>query len=96
VRLFPLSRLVVMMVVVMVVIVVVLRCVCAALLPCPNPEHLPLHRGLHHAKKSEAAGFCYVNDIVLAILELLKYVSYCVDLVLSCFDIVQPSPSVLT
>jgi len=28
--------------------------------------------GLHHAKKSEASGFCYVNDIVLAILELLK------------------------
>lgn len=29
--------------------------------------------GLHHAKKSEASGFCYVNDIVLAILELLKW-----------------------
>jgi len=29
--------------------------------------------GLHHAKKREASGFCYVNDIVLAILELLKY-----------------------
>ena len=29
--------------------------------------------GLHHAKKMEASGFCYVNDIVLAILELLKY-----------------------
>lgn len=29
--------------------------------------------GLHHAKRSEASGFCYVNDIVLAILELLKY-----------------------
>ncbi|KAI3413806.1 putative histone deacetylase 1-A [Globodera pallida] len=29
--------------------------------------------GLHHAKKSEASGFCYANDIVLAILELLKY-----------------------
>lgn len=29
--------------------------------------------GLHHAKKSEAAGFCYMNDIVLSILELLKY-----------------------
>lgn len=29
--------------------------------------------GLHHAKKQEASGFCYVNDIVLAILELLKY-----------------------
>lgn len=32
--------------------------------------------GLHHAKKSEASGFCYVNDIVLAILELLKYGQY--------------------
>jgi len=29
--------------------------------------------GLHHAKKFEASGFCYVNDIVVAILELLKY-----------------------
>ncbi|KAL4198536.1 hypothetical protein AMTRI_Chr03g46370 [Amborella trichopoda] len=29
--------------------------------------------GLHHAKKCEASGFCYVNDIVLAILELLKW-----------------------
>ena len=29
--------------------------------------------GLHHAKKMEASGFCYVNDIVLGILELLKY-----------------------
>ncbi|KAL6509916.1 Homeobox protein HD-1 [Orobanche gracilis] len=29
--------------------------------------------GLHHAKKCEASGFCYVNDIVLAILELLKF-----------------------
>ncbi|KAK4052999.1 histone deacetylase [Microbotryomycetes sp. JL221] len=28
--------------------------------------------GLHHAKKSEASGFCYINDIVLAILELLR------------------------
>jgi len=28
--------------------------------------------GLHHAKKSEASGFCYVNDIVIGILELLK------------------------
>ena len=29
--------------------------------------------GLHHAKKEEASGFCFVNDIVVAILELLKY-----------------------
>ncbi|ETO31822.1 hypothetical protein RFI_05297 [Reticulomyxa filosa] len=29
--------------------------------------------GLHHAKKAEASGFCYTNDIVLGILELLKY-----------------------
>jgi histone deacetylase HOS2 len=28
--------------------------------------------GLHHAKKFEASGFCYVNDVVLAILELLR------------------------
>ena len=29
--------------------------------------------GLHHAKHGEASGFCYVNDIVLAIIEMLKY-----------------------
>ncbi|KAF8821066.1 histone deacetylase HDAC2 [Cardiosporidium cionae] len=29
--------------------------------------------GLHHAKRAEASGFCYINDIVLGILELLKY-----------------------
>lgn len=28
--------------------------------------------GLHHAHRAEASGFCYINDIVLAILELLK------------------------
>lgn len=27
---------------------------------------------MHHAKRAEASGFCYINDIVLAILELLK------------------------
>lgn len=29
--------------------------------------------GLHHAKRCEASGFCYTNDIVLAMLEFLKY-----------------------
>ena len=29
--------------------------------------------GLHHAKKGEASGFCYINDLVLAILEFLKH-----------------------
>ena len=28
--------------------------------------------GFHHAKQSNAAGFCYVNDCVIAIVELLK------------------------
>lgn len=28
--------------------------------------------GLHHARKAEASGFCYINDIVLAIMELLR------------------------
>ena len=32
----------------------------------------PRAGGMHHAKKAEASGFCYINDIVLAILELLK------------------------
>ncbi|KAJ6252033.1 histone deacetylase rpd3 [Anaeramoeba flamelloides] len=29
--------------------------------------------GLHHAKSKQASGFCYINDIVLGILELLKF-----------------------
>lgn len=29
--------------------------------------------GLHHAKKCDASGFCYINDLVLGILELLKH-----------------------
>lgn len=28
--------------------------------------------GYHHAKKAKASGFCYVNDIVISILRLLK------------------------
>ena len=28
--------------------------------------------GWHHAQRDHASGFCYVNDCVLAILELLK------------------------
>jgi histone deacetylase 3 len=28
--------------------------------------------GLHHARKFEASGFCYVNDINIAIIEMLK------------------------
>lgn len=29
--------------------------------------------GLHHAKRGEASGFCYINDIVLAILGRIFY-----------------------
>lgn len=29
--------------------------------------------GLHHAKKFEPSGFCYVNDIVLSILDILRF-----------------------
>ena len=45
--------------------------------------------GLHHAKKSEASGFCYVNDIVLGILELLKYHRVCffLSLFISAFQL---------
>ena len=32
--------------------------------------------GLHHAKRNQASGFCYVNDIVLGILEMLKYADF--------------------
>lgn len=28
--------------------------------------------GLHHAKRGKSSGFCYINDVVLSILELLK------------------------
>ncbi len=31
-----------------------------------------LSGGLHHAKASRASGFCYVNDVVLAIMALIK------------------------
>lgn len=31
--------------------------------------------GWHHAKRSEASGFCYLNDIVLAIHHLLTHTS---------------------
>ena len=41
---------------------------------CQNDIVINWAGGLHHAKKSEASGFCYINDCVLAILELLKYV----------------------
>ena len=37
-----------------------------------NQADVCINWSLHHAKKSEASGFCYINDIVLAILELLK------------------------
>ena len=29
--------------------------------------------GLHHARMDKSSGFCFVNDIVLGILELLKH-----------------------
>ena len=50
--------------------------------------------GLHHAKKCEASGFCYVNDIVLAILELLKHyeVIFCFYLVLALYFFVYNVP----
>ncbi|KAH8657515.1 histone deacetylase [Tricladium varicosporioides] len=41
---------------------------------CNNQADIAINwsGGLHHAKKAEASGFCYVNDIVLAILQLLR------------------------
>jgi histone deacetylase HOS2 len=41
---------------------------------CNNESDIAINwsGGLHHAKKAEAAGFCYANDIVLAILQLLR------------------------
>jgi acetoin utilization deacetylase AcuC-like enzyme len=47
-------------------------CVLAGELMIYEAICLPFAGGMHHAKKAEASGFCYINDIVLAILELLK------------------------
>ncbi|KAJ6457269.1 histone deacetylase RPD3 [Mycena sanguinolenta] len=40
--------------------------------------------GMHHAKKSEASGFCYINDIVLGILELLRDVQRVLYIDIDC------------
>ncbi|KAI9811128.1 MAG: histone deacetylase [Thelocarpon impressellum] len=42
---------------------------------CNGQSHIAINwsGGLHHAKKAEASGFCYINDIVLAILQLLRH-----------------------
>ncbi|ESK86297.1 histone deacetylase rpd3 [Moniliophthora roreri MCA 2997] len=40
--------------------------------------------GLHHAKKREASGFCYINDIVLGILELLRTYSRVLYIDIDC------------
>ncbi|PGH08689.1 hypothetical protein AJ80_07810 [Polytolypa hystricis UAMH7299] len=41
---------------------------------CNNQSEIAINwsGGLHHAKKAEASGFCYINDIVLGILQLLR------------------------
>jgi len=46
----------------------------AAIYLCRKDYNVVFHwlGGWHHAKMSEAAGYCYVNDCVLAILELRK------------------------
>lgn len=60
-----------------------------------DEKHTPVSRllskewcagGMHHAKKAEASGFCYINDIVLAILELLKVHQRSALLVPTCID----------
>jgi histone deacetylase HOS2 len=42
---------------------------------CNNQSDIAINwsGGLHHAKKAEASGFCYINDIVLGILQLLRH-----------------------
>ncbi|KAJ5989266.1 hypothetical protein N7481_004476 [Penicillium waksmanii] len=42
---------------------------------CNNQSDIAINwsGGLHHAKKAEASGFCYVNDIVLGVLQLLRH-----------------------
>ncbi|KAK2743882.1 histone deacetylase [Myotisia sp. PD_48] len=42
---------------------------------CNNQSEIAINwsGGLHHAKKTEASGFCYINDIVLGILQLLRH-----------------------
>jgi histone deacetylase HOS2 len=48
--------------------------------------------GLHHAKKFEASGFCYVNDIVLAILYLLRFPPIPKQIVPTCVNPEIPPP----
>lgn len=42
---------------------------------CNNQAEIAINwsGGLHHAKKAEASGFCYINDIVLGTLQLLRH-----------------------
>ena len=58
-------------------------------LPCQQVCDIAINwaGGLHHAKKFEASGFCYVNDIVVAILELLKLVAIQLTCMSYCFGV---------
>ena len=49
--------------------------VCGAVLINAHVADVVIHwaGGMHHAKCGECSGFCYINDIVLAILELLRH-----------------------
>jgi histone deacetylase 1/2 len=40
--------------------------------------------GLHHAKKRGVSGFCYINDIVLGVLELLRSFSRVLYIDIDC------------
>lgn len=55
-----------------------------ALLVADNQAHMAFNPvgGLHHAGKDHASGFCYVNDIALAVQELLKrgFRIVCIDI----------------
>lgn len=55
-----------------------------ALLVAENQAHMAFNPvgGLHHAGKDQASGFCYVNDIAIAVHELLKR-----GLRIACIDI---------
>ncbi|KAK1342092.1 hypothetical protein QTO34_016845, partial [Cnephaeus nilssonii] len=55
-----------------------LNCWGCELIPTINDVAVNRAGGLHHGKKSEASGFCYVNDTMLAILELLTSCSNCI------------------
>lgn len=54
--------------------------------PCAAPVVINLGGGRHHAMRSKASGFCYINDIVLAIQRLLTRGGPAINSGILCVD----------